>query len=103
MPYASCLMPHPLSLTMRWDFWLAQPNTGRRLRALLRATGGLCLVWALAAGGCLWRWGAALAEDRAALNARQKQTTELGEGLRRKRADARQVDALKTPPPDGEG
>ena len=88
---------------MRWDLWLAQPNTARGLRAGLRVAGGVFAVWTLAVAYGLWSAGNALETAQVALLSRRKQITATTMDLHQKRAEAAMADRVKTSAPDGPG
>jgi hypothetical protein len=88
---------------MHWRLWLSQPNTGRILRALVRACGGVCIAWAVLTAYFSWHFDAMLKSEQATIVTHQKRIGDLATGLREKRSQASRALLVKTASPQGVG
>ena len=70
---------------MHWNLWLAQPETERSLKSLLRIAVAVVAFWTLAAAYGLWSTRAALTAAQASLVAQSSQMTQIARGLPDKR------------------
>ncbi len=70
---------------MHWNLWLAQPQTERSLKSLLRIAAAVVACWTLAAAYGMWSARAALAAAQVSLVSQSSQISQIASGLPEKR------------------
>ena len=73
---------------MRWNLWLAQPETERSLRATLRITVAAVAFWIMAASYGVWSTRATLAAAQLSVLSQSNQMSQIASDLPKKRRQA---------------
>lgn len=88
---------------MRWNLWLAQPETERSLGTVLRITVAVVALWTLAAAYGVWSTRAALAAAQLSVLAQSNQLSQIARDLPEKRRQARKAAEVKVVSSQGAG
>ncbi len=88
---------------MRWNLWLAQPETERSLGTVLRITVAVVVLWTLAAAYGVWSTRAALAAAQLSVLAQSNQMSQIARDLPEKRRQARKAAEVKVISSQGAG
>lgn len=88
---------------MRWNLWLAQPETERSLRSLLRIVTAAAALWTLAAGYGVWHARTALAATQLSVTTQSNQVSQLSRDLPEKRRLSEKAAEVKVISSQGAG
>lgn len=88
---------------MRWNLWLAQPETERSLRMVLRIAVAAVALWTAAAAYGLWSTRAALAAAQLSVLSQSNQLLQITHDLPEKRRQALKAAEVESVPSQGAG
>ncbi len=88
---------------MRWNLWLAQPETERSLGTVLRITVTVVALWTLSAAYGVWSTRAALAAAQLSVLTQSNQMSQIAHDLPEKRRQARKAAEVKLISSQGAG
>jgi len=88
---------------MRWNLWLAQPETERSLKSLLRIAAAVVALWTLTATYGVWRARTALAAAQLSVMTQSNQVSQLSRDLPEKRQLALKAAEVKAISSQGAG
>lgn len=88
---------------MRWNLWLAQPETERSLKSLLRCAAAAAAFWTMAAGYGVWCTRNTLAATQLFVMTQSNQTSQISRGLPEKRRLALKAGKVKLISSQGAG